>query len=493
MSQFINPSASKQKFLILPLTVLAAIGIGWLTTMIGIVVPALLVVLAIAVPFIAAIFYEPKYSFLAFILFSFTLHFFTREIGGDIPYGVLGEALLVGTWIAVLTNSSKKYNWSNTRNDLMFLTLFWFLINVVEVFNPADVSVRGWLQEIRGTSLIWFLLVPLSLIVFNTKKDLNVFICILIGMSILATLNGVKQLYIGPSPGEQAFLDAGASKTHILFGKLRVFSFYSDAGNFGASMAHIGLVSLILALGPFKLWKRILLAIAAGIILYGMLISGTRGALYALVVGVAVALFLSKNFKIMFIGAVFAISGLFLLKFTSVGSGIYHIQRLRSALNPEDASLGVRLYNQQRLAEYLDTRPFGGGPGVIGFWGVKYNPDKFLASIPPDSYWVKVWAMYGIVGFILWFGIMMYILGKCCGIVWMLQDKRLRIKLQALTAGFAGILFCSYGNEVINAMPSAMIVYISWSFIFLGPKLDSKPEEETESQKQDAALAETYA
>lgn len=258
-------------------------------------------------------------------------------------------------------------------------------------------------------------------------------------------------------------------------------------------MAHLGLVSTVLALGPFKLWKRVLLVLAAGILFYGMLISGTRGALYALVVGVACAIFLSKNFKMMLLGTAIVISGLFVLKFTSVGSGSYHVQRLRSALNPEDASLNVRFYNQQKLAEYLDTRPFGGGVGVIGFWGVKYNSEKYLASIPPDSYWVKVWAMYGIVGFILWFGIMMYILGKCCGIVWMIRDKRLRIKLIALTAGFAGILFCSYGNEVMNAMPSAMIIYISWCFVFLGPKFDSEIQEEKERQKQEAALAETYA
>lgn len=491
MSQFINPSAAKPRPVLIPLGILAAIGVGWLTTSLGIAVPALLVALAIAVPFTVSVFYEPRYGVIAFISFCFIIHIFTREIGDEVPYGILVEVLLAGTWLAVFLNPSKEVDWSNTRNDLMFLTLFWFLINLVEVFNPADVSFRGWLQEIRGTSLIWFLLVPLTLILFNKKRDLNLFLFIIIGMSVLGTLNGIKQLYIGLSPGEQAFLNEGAFKTHMIFGQLRVFSFYSDAGNFGASQAHIGLVAIILALGPFKLWKRILLVLAAGLLFYGMLISGTRGALYALVVGVAVAIFLSRNIKAIILGTAIAVSCLFLLKFTSIGSDNYHIRRLRSALNPEDASLNVRLYNQERLAEYLDTRPFGGGMGVIGFWGERYNSDKFLASIPPDSYWVKVWAMYGIVGFIIWFGIMMYILGKCCGIVWNIRDKRLRIKLIALTAGAAGILFCSYGNEIINAMPSAMIVYISWCFIFLGPKLDS--ESDSNKQKAEAALAKSYA
>ncbi len=70
---------------------------------------------------------------------------------------------------------------------------------------------------------------------------------------------------------------------------------------------------------------------------------------------------------------------------------------------------------------------------------------------------------------------MLYILGKCCGIVWHIQDEKLKYILMALTAGYAGILFCSYGNEVFNQMPSSMLVYISWVFIFLGPRLDVKP------------------
>jgi len=41
-------------------------------------------------------------------------------------------------------------------------------------------------------------------------------------------------------------------------------------------------------------------------------------------------------------------------------------------------------------------------------------------------------------------------------------------------------LFSSYGNEVINFMPSAMVVYLSWVFVFLGPKLDRAPEPATQ-------------
>jgi len=478
MRQFAFPAEQKLKAFLLPIATVVAIGIGWLTAQIGLLIPTLLVVFALAIPFLIAVFHNPKVGFKAAIIYCFIIFTFSREIGG-FQFGLLIDGLLVLTWMGVLFSDSNLFDWDNIKNDLCWITLAWFLITVLELANPAGASPMGWLQEMRGTTLYWMLSVPLSMLLFNTNKDLNFFLILIIVISLIATVYGIKQLHIGLSAGDQRFLDAGAYRTHILFGKLRVFSLYSDAGNFGASQAHICLVALILALGPFKWWKRVLLVAAASLLFYGMLISGTRGALFALVVGIAVALFLSKNFKILVIGSVLALSGLFVLKYTYIGNSNYHIHRLRTAVNPEDASLGVRLYNQQRLHEYLKTRPFGGGVGVIGFWGEKYNSDKYLSTIPPDSYWVKVWASYGIVGFIIWFGMMMYILGKCCGIVWRIQDKGLRVKLMALTAGAAGILFCSYGNEVINAMPSSIIVYVSWAFVFLGPKLAKEIQPET--------------
>src|SRR5690606_37648423 len=149
-----------------------------------------------------------------------------------------------------------------------------------------------------------------------------------------------------------------------------------------------------------------------------------------------------------------AIIGLFcFLKFTYIGNGNYAIYRLRSAVNPEDPSLNVRFETQRNLRVYLEGRPFGGGLGTIGYLGEKYNGDTYLSTFQPDSYWVKVWAMYGSVGFTLWFSMMSYILGRCCGIVWTTRDKGLKIKLMALTAGFGGLFICSYGNEVMNYEP----------------------------------------
>ncbi|RYF20542.1 MAG: O-antigen ligase domain-containing protein [Flavobacteriales bacterium] len=407
------------------------------------------------------------------IIYCFTFGILAREIGG-MPYGILIEVIMLILWVVVIATVPKEH-WQSVNTDLVYLLLFWFIYSVLQVINPGA-SPRGWLQEIRSTALYPFLMVPLGFLIFRENKHLDTFLILIIALSTLASLNGVKQLYVGPSRGEQFFLDSGGALTHVLWGRLRVFSFYSDAGQFGASQAQIGIMTLILALSNIKIWKKIVLFGCSGLMIYGMLISGTRGALFAIIIGGIVAVLLSKKFKVLILGGLVAVSFLFILKFTYIGNGNYQIYRLRSALDPNDPSLNVRFITQRKLREYMSTRPFGGGLGVIGANGTKYNQDKYLSTVQPDSYFVKVWAMYGIVGLTIWLAIMMYIMGKSFGIIWKLEDGNLKIKMIALVSGYAGVLFCSYGNEVINTMPSSIVVYLSWVFIFNSRKLQLLPK-----------------
>jgi O-antigen ligase len=398
------------------------------------------------------------------VAYSFLYGILGREVGG-FQYGLIFEALILIMWLAVGIKTPRE-EYTKLDSDLFYLFLVWLIISVLQIVNPGS-SISGWLAEIRTTAFYPFMFVALGILIFRNQRDLDIFLILVIALSTVGTINGIKQLYLGPWPGEQRFLNEGGYVTHILWGQLRVFSFYSDAGQFGASQAQVGLMSIILACGQFKKNVRLLLFGCGLVLLYGMLISGTRGALFALIVGVFTAILLSKNWKAVIIGGVIAFSFLFVLKFTYIGNGNYQIYRLRTAVNPEDPSLNLRLNTQRMLREYMSTRPFGEGLGVIGNNGELHNPDKFLSKVPPDSYYVKVWAMYGIVGFTIWLAIMLYILGKCCGIVWRVSDPLLRVKMIALTSGFAGILVCSYGNEVINNMPSSIVVCLSLVLVYM--------------------------
>ena len=58
---------------------------------------------------------------------------------------------------------------------------------------------------------------------------------------------------------------------------------------------------------------------------------------------------------------------------------------MRTAFNPNDPSLQVRIENQKKLSVYLATRPFGGGIGLAGVKAKAYLPNAFLSNIATDS------------------------------------------------------------------------------------------------------------
>ena len=470
---FYTDQQNWKKYAGLLLGILVATILGWLIAgNNGMTTGLLLIILPFAIGILALIFLKPRAGFLIFIVYCFLMATLVRHIPGP-QFGLGFDALLVLTWLGIIFHRGNKFRFRHLNNDLMWLSLAWLVLTVLQIANPERPSILGWIYEARSATFYWILTVSLSLLILNKKSDIDLFFKIIIFFAFIAVFYGIKQLYIGVDAAENAWLEAGAKKTHVLFGKLRVFSFYSDSAQFGASEAHVSIMCIILAAGPHSVKRKLLYAFAGLVIFYGMLISGTRGALFGLVGGGFTFLILSKQVRILIIGGIIGLGFLGMLKFTHIGSGNDQITRLRTSLDPNDASFQVRLHNQATLRDFLSNKPFGAGVGTLGTWGVKYNADKFISTIPPDSLYVKIWAMYGIVGFIIWFGIMLYILGKSAGIIWNTRDPVLKNKLSALCGGAAGVLLASYGNEVLNSMPTSTIVYVSWAFIWLSPRWDT--------------------
>lgn len=430
--------------------------------------------------YLVFLFREPFVGLITTLTYCFFLHFISREVGGDFSYGLGVDALLVLTWVSVWYNAPK-YNFSALNNSLWWLTFGWFIWSVLQIANPAGASPMGWLLEIRGVALYPLLIVPLGLLLLNSEKRINFFIKAILLFSLLAALHGIKQDSIGLTDSEQLFVSN--SPTHLLWGKLRVFSVYGNAGQFGPSQAQFSILCLVLLVAVKSWGKRLVLLALSAIFFYGMLISGTRGALFAFIGAAAFAVFLFGNLRVIIIGSILLGGFLGVLKYTTIGNQNYGIYRLRSALDTDDASLNVRLINQKKLSDYLKNKPFGGGLGAIGAFGHKYNEGSFLASVEPDSYWVKLWAMCGIVGFTLWFCMLMYLLGSSTGIIWKIKNNNFKTKLIGLGAGNMGLFLCSYGNEVMNDMPSLIVIYLSFAIIFLAPAIDKKKIQEEEDNK----------
>jgi len=442
----------------------------------GIATGVAIILLPFVTTYIFFVFMYPRVGIIGLFIFNFFVLGAIRYLSGA-PLGLGVDAQLVLIYLALFFKSFfHKVPWDNVKRDILILSVLWFGYALFQLVNPEAVSREAWFYAMRGVSLYMILTIPLVFIVFHKKKDLTLFFKIWAVLSLIATFKGLMQKFIGPDPWEQAWLNSGGALTHILFGKLRIFSFFSDAGQFGGAQGHAGVVFLILAYHEFKSKKLKFFYAFVGIMaLYGMMISGTRGSIAVPIMGLALYIVLQKNLKVLIVGAILGISILVFFKYTTIGQSNSTVSRMRSAFNPQDASLLVRLENQRRLKVYMASRPFGGGIGSAGNWGLRFSPNTFLAQTPTDSWYVMIWAEQGIVGLILHIFILMYIIVKSSYmIMFKLKDPENKARMSALVAGLWGVMVASYGNGILGQMPTGIIIYMSMAFLFLGPDLDKE-------------------
>jgi hypothetical protein len=308
--------------------------------------------------------------------------------------------------------------------------------------------------QVLGVGLAYFHL--------RTRAQLKRTLHIIFAISVFGALWGIRQKYFWLDAAEEHWLFAEDHATqHILFGVLRTFSFYSDAGQFGASQAMVFLMAGIMALRAPSRSTRIFYIITAVLCFVGFGISGTRGALAVPAAGGLMYLLVSRNVKILILGLVVMGSTYGILRYTSLFHGIQQVQRMRTALDPNEPSLMVRLRNQAFLSHHLDKMPIGAGIGSSGFWGTRFSPNTIFAQTATDSYYVRMWVETGIVGLSLHLLMLGYILGAGGYRVWHTTDPVLKHQRAALLCGYAGMLFASYGNAVFNQFPTALIISIA--------------------------------
>ncbi len=427
-----------------------------------------------AAVYLYILFTKPIVGLYTAIALSFILIGMGRYLK-DLQVGLGMDAILILTYLALFMNRFKeRIDWSPANKDITILSTLWFGYSIFQLVNPEAHSVAAWFSG-RGVALYMFLLVPLTLMFINTNRKLDFFLYVWGVFSILASLKGIMQLPFGLDSAEQAWLDEGNYKTHVLFGKLRVFSFLSDAGQFGGTQAYAAVVATIysMAIKNNRLKKMFFVTVAL-LGFYGMIISGTRGAISIPLAGFMTFFILRKNIKVLGIGVGLLAIVFIFFRFTTIGQGNDQIRRMRTAFDPNDASLQVRLDNQKMLKGYLASRPFGGGIGHGGVKAQKYLPKAFLSQVATDSWYVLVWVEQGIVGLLLHLFILFFTVGRAAyKVMFKIRDPLLRLKISALISGMAGVMVASYGNAVLGGMPTGMLIYVSMAIMLNCEILDT--------------------
>ncbi|WP_417941219.1 O-antigen ligase family protein [Flavobacterium sp. RS13.1] len=443
----------------------------------GIIGIGLLLAIIFGSVFLYYLFCYPVLGYYTAIGLNFVIIGIGRYVKG-LPLGFAIDGILVLTYLALFMNQFKtRIDWTPAKRDITFLSILWLGYSIFELVNPEARSIQAWISG-RGIAFYPFLFIPLTFIFIKNENRLSYFFYIWAVFSILATLKGIMQMTLGVDGAEQEWLNEGSYKTHVLFGKLRVFSFYSDAGQFGANQGYTGVVFLIYAMSQQKKLRKIFFIFVGLLGIYGMVISGTRGALSVPIVGFMTYFVLSKNVKVIIIGVAFLAIVFIFFKYTTIAQGNAQVRRMRTAFDPNDASLQVRLDNQKILKNYLASRPFGGGIGHGGTKAQKYLPNAFLSNVATDSWYVLIWVEQGIVGLMLHLGILFYVMIKASlRVMFKIRDPMLKFKMASLIAGMSGIMIASYGNAVLGQMPTALLIYATMAIVLNSDVYEKEIEE----------------
>ncbi len=416
-------------------------------------------------------FANPRIGFYSVLVANYFAIGLSRYIPA--PLGLTVDGLLVLTWLALIFSQfNKKVEWKNAGRDFSYFVIIWYAMTFLQLFNPEAVSREAWFYAMRGQGLYIFLTVPLTYLIFNKPKDLDILIKLTAWFTIVAIIKALSQKYLGVDQWESRWLNQpGNRSTHILFGQLRVFSIFSDAGTFGSSMGYFTVLYIVLAIHESKKnLKYFYLAIGL-MSFFALMISGTRSAIAVPLTGFAVYAILSKRVTIIVTGVTLMVLIFVFFKYTTIGQGNYEIRRMRSGFSEENASMDVRNDNRKIFADYLKTRPFGGGVGSAGNWGMRFSPGTILAETATDGFYIQIWAEQGIVGLTFYLIMIFYIVGKASFLVFFrLKKPENKYKAMGLTSGMYGLIVSSYTASSLGQLPNLIIVFASMAMISLMPE-----------------------
>lgn len=318
------------------------------------------------------------------------------------PIGTLLDLLILLSTVGILLRQIKERDWSFAKYPLSYMILVWLYYNLMEVLNPEAQSKLAWLYTVRSVAIQQVVFFIAAYAFRNNRKGAMNILKLIIGMSVLAAVYGLKQQYLGFSGGEKAWMMADEERFQLYFqwGMMRIPSFCYDPTTFGILMACFAVFCATMVAGATGRIHKILFGIMVALSLWAMAFTGTRTAFGLVPIGAVFFCGLILSRRVLLIGGLLAVLGAgFVLKSTSNGV----IYRIQSAFKPShDDSMNLRLENQKKIQPYIQSHPLGGGLGSCGVWGKRFNPESELAKFPHDSSFVRMGVELGWIGLILY-------------------------------------------------------------------------------------------
>lgn len=399
------------------------------------------------------------------LIYQVNRMFFRDELQVGLIIDVLGVSILFG-YIIKGQSLKKDFN-AYVRSPVVILIILNFLYGILEIFNPEGHSFVAWTQAVRRaveTFVFSFVIYQ----VLQDKESVRRFIRVLFVMCVLVALYGCVQEWHGLFDFEVNWVMADDIRFGLLFinGQFRKFSTFNDPTAFGVLMTACSVFFIIIALNhPSKPVRRWLLT-GVGVMLLGMIYSGTRTANVMLVAGLVMYVLLTFD-RVR--SRVFAFVMGFLLLcvlYVPIYSN-YSLNRFRSSfLGAQDASYDVRVQARNYIRPYMLSHPFGGGLATTNNIGLTMNPGHFLAGFQTDSGYLQLALEIGWLGLAL-ICIMFYVILRK-GVWCFFQSKDAEMKM-VYAGGICAIFTYYVGMFTQNTLGHIedMVFYYPVIAIFL--------------------------
>lgn len=426
-----------------------------------------------------------KYRMAAFWALFF-INYFVQWFGKNnlLPSGIpmsmyneMSEILLLG--IAII-DARRTPHFERTANLMLYALIIWCGFCTLEVLNDTcglGINIGAWYQGARMMAFQIMYCFLVFCIYIDTPKVLVQYLYVWAGLSLFTVFWTWKQIHIGFTPAEGAWLQNYGYTTHILNGGtlIRYFSTYNDAANFGIGIASAAVAYFIFAITSKIKFHRILFLITGLGCTWAMFQSGTRTAMACLLLGIIAYVFLSKSAKIATSVTIAFTFLLFILAFTNIGQGNQQIRRMRSAFDRKDASANVRTINQQAMQKYMKDAPWGIGLGMNPKNVPANNKYTLMAQVPPDSEYVFIWLRTGKIGITTFIITMLIMLGGACWIVlFRIKSPSLRGIGAGFCCAFVSIQLGAYGNQILMQFPNCLIFYGGLSIVYVLPFMEKE-------------------
>jgi len=440
---------------VLVLALLAAsMGCLGLAALFGVVIDVLVIGVILGITAFYVTYQYPKYSVVIMLASVFFLPLLIKAFYlYDIPTGTAIEAMNF-LLVFALVIKGRFAGWKGLPG---ILVLGWLVLMFIELVNPNASSRIAGLFAIRGTitSTIAFF-VTYSCI--DTKKDVYFLYKWWAIFAFLAAVYGLYQEFVGLPSHDFAWASYDEGRYNLLFtwGRLRKFSFFNGPTEFGLVMAYSGVgVFVMTFFDKLAIEKKIILGIAGFLMIWSMIYSGSRTASVILPVGVVIFAIITLQRRVLiFLGVAGLGAAILVLKPTANQSLFVMMTAFQGA---DDPSMNVRLNNQKIIRSYIQETPLGFGLGSTGELGMKYSPNTFIGSFPPDSELVRIAIETGWIGLLAWSVILALVFAYGINGYFSMKDMELRQLILVPLVVFFMTIIALYPQECFRAPILAML------------------------------------